>query len=74
MTATTATNRSPTSQYVNLTQAAAILGVTAPTLRRRIEQSGVQLFQGRDRRSLLIDRQELAKWGEPRPVEGHTAR
>lgn len=69
MTATTTTNRSPTREYVNLTQAAAILGVTAPTLRRRIEKDQVPLFQGRDKREVLIRRRELAIWGEPRPAE-----
>lgn len=62
-----------TDAYVNLTQAAALLGVTLPTLRRRIAREQLPLFVGKDGRERLIRRAELTRWEGIRPISKPTS-
>lgn len=57
------------TEFVNMKQAAALLGVTQPTLRRRLRAAAdLTLYQGKDGRERLVKRTDLARWLGVRPI------
>ncbi len=58
------------SRYLTLTAAAALVGVSRPTIRRRIESGHLDGFSTlRDRRATLVLRDDVAKMTQTRRAE-----
>ncbi len=56
-------------EYATYPEALQLVGVTKPTLLRRIEREGITIFVNpRDNRRRLLRRADLLKLTEPRPV------